>query len=179
MKNQKIRNMYEKFLVKYSQYIISNDDKWIENLNTVIKFIDENKYSPSSSSKQNSEIAHLGKWIDSQKRNYDKKTGAMSNENTRKLWKNLVEKYLNICLTKWEFNWYEKLSDLKKFMINNPGIRPKISSENQYVRSLGRWLCRNTYNYRIKVNVMKIYELTSRIFVMNLVFSFKYYQFYQ
>ena len=62
MKNSKIRELCEKFMEEYSEYFISNDEQWKNNLENVYEYIDENNKLPSTIDKNDS-IKKLGYWV--------------------------------------------------------------------------------------------------------------------
>ena len=92
MKIQEIRKLWEEFQEKYSEYFISNEEKWKNNLKEVSKYIDENKKLPSESNK-NESIKSLYNWISNQKKNYAKKEFIMKTPEIRKIWEEFQEKY--------------------------------------------------------------------------------------
>jgi hypothetical protein len=71
MKDDIIYNKFKDFLQTYSEYIISNEDKWYVVLEKVIKYINENNKLPSEDH-SNKEIKYLGVWISTQKANFKK-----------------------------------------------------------------------------------------------------------
>ena len=54
---------------KYKKYFVSNEDVWIEQLNILKKYIDENNKTPSRNDK-NIVVRNLGKWTSVQRQNY-------------------------------------------------------------------------------------------------------------
>ncbi len=78
MKNNNIRLLWENFISQYGIYFKYNNDKWINNMNILKKYIDENKKRPSSKDKDE-KLRHLGKWITTQISQYNKKSNIMKN----------------------------------------------------------------------------------------------------
>lgn len=90
--DQQIYNIWGEFIndEKYKKYILTNKEIWIDNLEKVKNYIDDNNKRPSSMS-TNIEIKQLGKWIVSTTSNYSKKIGIMKDgENYRKLWEEFI-----------------------------------------------------------------------------------------
>jgi hypothetical protein len=62
-----------------------NEDYWINTLEKIKIYINENKKRPSSEDK-NKDIKIYGTWLKTQIKNYSKKEQIMKNEEFRKLW---------------------------------------------------------------------------------------------
>jgi len=90
MKNEEIYNKWTEFINNYKIY--SNEDSWIESLNQVKKYIDENNKRPSSTDK-NTGIKTLGSWISKQQTNYKKKEEIMKNEEIYNKWTEFINNY--------------------------------------------------------------------------------------
>ena len=78
MKNLEIYNKWSKFIEKYKEYFISNEEEWNNNLNKVKEYIDVNNKRPAGCDK-NENIKVLGSWIGTQLKNYKTKTFCMAN----------------------------------------------------------------------------------------------------
>ena len=92
MEKQNIRDKWEEFIndTKYKEYMLSFEELWIEKLNKVKKYIDENNKRPSSSDK-NKDIKTLGYWLVDQKSNYISRIGVITNNKTiRKQWEDFI-----------------------------------------------------------------------------------------
>ena len=89
MKDENIRKCWEDFTIEYKQYFISNEDIWINHLENVKKYIDENNKIPTKSDKHII-IKQLGRWISGQRKNYLKKQQIMKDENIRKCWEDFI-----------------------------------------------------------------------------------------
>jgi hypothetical protein len=87
MKNEVIRNKWNIFINdnKYKQYFISNDDRWINTLEIIKKYIEDEKKLPTKYNK-NKEIKQLGKWLSTQQQNYSKKEHLMIDKLIREKW---------------------------------------------------------------------------------------------
>ena len=92
MTNPVIRKLFKEFLndIKYSKYFISNEDVWMERLEKIKKYIDENNKRPSNHDK-NKDIKSDGNWISHQQQNYKNNKEIMSNPVIRKLFKEFIK----------------------------------------------------------------------------------------
>jgi len=93
MKNKEIINKWKKFIEEYAKYFMTNEELWEKILKEVKKYIDKNNKRPSKHDK-NQEIKKLGCWINTQQKNYKKKSQIMSNKEIRKKWDIFVEEYV-------------------------------------------------------------------------------------
>jgi hypothetical protein len=98
MKDDHIRNKWKQF-IEDNKYFISNEQEWLDKLEKVKKYIDDNKKRPSSESKNNM-IKQLGYWISNQQKNYVKEQCIMKDKNIRTKWKEFIDddkysKYFN------------------------------------------------------------------------------------
>jgi hypothetical protein len=87
MKNKDIRIKWELFIndSKYKEYLLSSENSWINILENIKKYIDDNKKKPSSRD-EDKKIKYYGNWISHQIRKYTEKSGLMKDEKIRKLW---------------------------------------------------------------------------------------------
>jgi hypothetical protein len=92
MKKSEICELWEKFIEKYFEYFISNEEKWKNNLKEICDYIDKNKNLPSQIDKNDS-IKKLGYWVSHQKINYAKKENIMKTPEICKLWEEFQKKY--------------------------------------------------------------------------------------
>ena len=79
MKNKKICKEWQQFIKEYKSYFKSNEDIWIETLNEVKKYINDNKIRPSCSDK-NANIKKLGWLIGTQQKKLFRKKIHYSSE---------------------------------------------------------------------------------------------------
>jgi len=91
MQDENIYNLWTEFINddKYKKFFEDNDIIWINKLNEVKKYIDENNKRPSQHNKNN-EIKILGSWINIQQQNYKNKKQIMENENIYNLWTEFI-----------------------------------------------------------------------------------------
>lgn len=157
MKNKKIK--WEDFLEKYNEYFQSNEKMWCEKLDTIKKYIDDNKKRPSRGDKNNN-IKQLASWINTQKNNYAKKDFIMKQSDIRNKWEKFVEKYKEYFRSNEEI-WHQKLNDVKKYIDKNKK-RPSTGDENDNIKQLGTWITRQKNNYAKKIELMEQYGIRSK-----------------
>jgi len=154
MKNQKIYSEWKNFITseKYGKYFLSNEDKWIEKLNILKKYINENKKTPIVLKKTKNSI---GEWFIHQKYNYKKKIDTMKNFGIYTIWTEFItsEKYEKYFLSNEE-QWNNKFNDLKKYIDENNKI-PSQQNRNENIKVLGAWFYNQIQNYKNKKKIMK------------------------
>ena len=82
MKNQEMREEFQDFMNKYSNYFKSNEEQWREKLKEVKKYAKENNRLPSNGSKIE-EVKKLGMFLSHQKRYYKQNKYIMKNQEMR------------------------------------------------------------------------------------------------
>ena len=96
MENENIYNKWTDIInnEKYKKYFLDNETEWINNLELVKKYINENNKFLTRNV-NNNEINKLGLWIQTQKHKYKYKKEIMSNENIYNKWTEFInnEKY--------------------------------------------------------------------------------------
>jgi hypothetical protein len=163
MKNENIRIKWKEFIEhdKYKQYFLSNEQKWKNNLDNVILYIDNNNKRPSSENK-NINIKYLGRWLEHQQKNYVQKKEIMKNNEIYTIWINFINnnKYKKYFMTNEE-DWLHKLEEVKKYIdINNK--KPSCYDKDFNIKQLSKWIDMQQYNYSKKQKIMKninIYNL--------------------
>jgi superfamily II DNA or RNA helicase len=83
---------WKKFMVKYSQYVMNDDETWNYKFALLKKFIDDNNKRPSNKSKNKLE-KDLGVWMTNTNGSYKTKEKGMKNEFRYNLWKEFLEEY--------------------------------------------------------------------------------------
>jgi len=157
MLNKNIKIRWENFVNddKYKHYFLSNVQQWIDILESVKKYIDENGKLPSSESK-NPEVRTLGVWICTQKAKYLKTKEIISDFNTdiRVRWENFVndDKYKHYFLSNNQM-WIYNLESVKKYIDEN-GKLPSSKDKNPEVKKLGIWICTQKQNYPKNKEIM-------------------------
>ena len=152
MSNENIRKEWEEFKEKYKEYLLYGEELWRFTLEKVKRFIDENKKTPSRTSK-NLEEKKLGKWLSHQNQNYKNKTQIMSNENIRKEWEEFKEKYKEYLLYYGEELWRFTLEKVKRFIDENKKT-PSETSKNLEEKKLGQWLSDKKKIYKNNIYIM-------------------------
>ena len=164
MKNKEIYKQWYEFVndYKYKTYFLSNEDEWIQKLEEVKKYIDDNKKRPSEHNKA-VDSKKLGVWISVQTRNYKNKQFIMKDENVKKLWEHFIndENYKQYFLSN-EDEWNQNLNKVKEYIDNNKK-RPSEDSKNNDIQKIGRWINKQTKSYKLKKYIMlnnpEIYKL--------------------
>ena len=137
-------------------------DIWYENLEKVKMFINDNKKTPSQTSK-NKDEKQLGGWLSHQKKNYKKQKEAMSlNEPRRSVFEQFQEEYKEYFLTNIDI-WHDKLDKVKYFIIEN-NKRPNQYSSNVDEKILGQWLRSQIKNYKKQKQAMSLNDPRRNIF---------------
>jgi len=167
MKNEKIYNRWTEFInnPQYREYFQSNDEQWIEQLQKVIKYIDDNKMNPSVYSKNN-DIAQLGSWVSNQMTKYKNKTQIMSDEAIYNRWTEFINnpQYREYFQSNEEM-WYENLQKVIEYIDENK-MKPCTYSKNKDIQQLGTWIGTQKRKYKNKIEIMKnelIYNRWSEI----------------
>jgi len=119
MKNDNIRKEWKEFIEKYNIYFLSNEDEWNLKLESVKKYIDENKKRPSSKHK-NKEISVLGIWLVSQNKIYEKNIEIMKEPDIKKKWEEFITEYQQ---------YFSDNSAIQKPTKKSTDIKPKKDKE--------------------------------------------------
>jgi hypothetical protein len=95
MKNDIIYNKWNEFINNslYKKYFLSNEDNWINMLDMVKKYIEENNKKPlqyNTKYSNNSNIKSLGIWLSHSINNYKKQQKIMKDEEIRKKWEQFI-----------------------------------------------------------------------------------------
>jgi superfamily II DNA or RNA helicase len=155
MKNSEIRIKWDEFISdpKYKKYFLSNEEEWINILESIKTYIDNNKKRPSSSDK-NKDIKSYSNWLSNQQINYSNNENIMKNDEIKNKWKQFISdnKYIQYFLSN-EDNWIHTLNIIKKYIDDNKK-RPSCSDKNKEIRSYGQWLSNQKNNYIKKYQIM-------------------------
>lgn len=156
MKNENIRKLWEDFIndAKYKEYFLDNNTIWINMLENVKKYIDENEKKPSQKS-DNIEVRQMGKWLSDQLLTYKKKERIMKNETIYKLWEDFIgdAKYKEYFLDN-DTTWINMLENVKIY-INEHNEKPSRTDQNNKVKQMAAWLHIQQFNYNKKTNIVK------------------------
>jgi superfamily II DNA or RNA helicase len=160
MSNPNIRKLWEAFVndPKYSIYFISNEEEWIQKLERVKKYIDENNKRPSTGEK-NPDVICDAVWIGTQQQNYKKNKNIMKNKKICKLWEEFINdsKYSKYFLSNEE-EWKLKLESVKKY-INKNNKRPPSTDKDSEIKSNGLWTITQKINYKKNKCIMSNPEI--------------------
>ena len=163
MKIEDIYNQWTDFITddKYKDYFLDNDIIWINKLEEVKKYIDDNKKRPSSTSK-NKELKTLGSWIGHQQKNYKTKTHIMKSEEIYNQWTIFIndDKYNEYFLDN-DIIWCNTLNQVKKY-INENNKRPSAADKDKEIKTLGCWISCQQKNYKTKSYIMSSEEIYNK-----------------
>jgi ribosomal protein S17E len=151
MKNKNIRKKWKIFIEKHDKYFTTFEKKWKNSLKLLEEYIIKNNKRPSSSD-DNPEIKYLGKWIGTQKINYETNKKIMKNENIKKIWEEFIEKYEQYFLSNLE-SWLNNLNLLEEYIIKNNN-RPSSTDTNKEVKYLCQWCSDQQKNYKNKKYIL-------------------------
>ncbi len=160
MKCNNIIELWEQFINDDKYKIYFNNDNlknWIDILNKVKKYIDNNNKRPSVKNK-NLEIKKMGNWISDQQYKYINKNNYFEIF-YKKLWEEFIfcEKY-NIYFFDNETIWITNLELVKKLLDKNKK-RPSKADKDLEIKKIGIWLERQFMNYNNKLQIMKNNEI--------------------
>ena len=147
MKNNDIYDKWTRFINKYKEYFISNEEIWYDKLDKVIVYIDANNKKPSNSDK-NKEIKSLGYWCSSQQDNYKKCLQIMKNKEIYNKWTQFINKYKEYFISNEEI-WYDKLDKVIVYIDANKK-RPSENDKNNDIKSLGKWVTMQNFSSKKK-----------------------------
>ena len=120
---------------------------WIEKLDKLKIYIDENKKRPSSKSKDKV-IKSMVNWISNCQKNYSKKTQNMKDEAIYNLWKEFINnsRYKEYFLSQYD-SFICNLNKLKLYIDENKK-RPSQNSKDKVIKSMGNWLGDQQKHYK-------------------------------
>jgi superfamily II DNA or RNA helicase len=142
--------LWQTFIQKNYQYIMSSDERWEYNFNELIMFINSNKKTPVTSS-------IMGAWFANQKTHYKNKTSGMNEKYRYDKWTQFLEKYAEYLLTETEL-WFINFEKLKKYISLNSKLPNKRSCDDNE-KKIGNWLSLQKVNYKNKTRKMKDLEI--------------------
>jgi len=160
LKNNKIKNLWIEFIndSKYKKYFISDEDNWLNTLEIIKKYIDDNNKRPSHYDK-NKQIQSYGHWISNQNTNYKDNLSIMKNKKIITKWELFINdtKYKKYFLSD-EDNWKNTLNSIKKYIEDN-NKRPSSSNKNEDIKIYSNWLHNQFRNYIKNDRAMNNIEL--------------------
>jgi hypothetical protein len=156
MVNENIKNIWEEFVNRNKKLFRSNEEKWLDNLREIEEYVQIHKQLPNHTNKDEN-TRYLASWVSFQKENYKLNKQIMINEEIRKLWEEIVNKYQEVFKTTEEI-WKDNLNNLKEY-INIHNKLPTSCNQDETIKSLGLWTRNQTKNYDKKQYIMKNYEI--------------------
>ena len=168
MKNEEIYNIWTIFInnEQYKDFLLTNEEKWINKLEEIKKYININKKLPSINNKNNdndNDIKILGIWLSHQKKNYKLNKEIMKQKNIKQLWEEFIKQYKEFLLTNKEI-FSNKLEQVTKYIDKN-NKRPSSKDNNIEIKKLGIFLVQLNKNYKNNLynmkdeNIKKDYEI--------------------
>jgi superfamily II DNA or RNA helicase len=154
--DENIKTIWEQFVKRHYKLFRTNEEKWLDNLRELEEYIQTHKQLPSHTNKDEN-ISLLAKWVGHQKRNYVDRNQIMNNDEIRKLWEEIVNKYQEVFKTTEEI-WKDNLNNLKEY-INIHNKLPTSCNQDETIKSLGLWVRNQSKNYNKKQYIMKNYEI--------------------
>jgi hypothetical protein len=133
---------------------ITSDEKWVNTLEKVKTYIDENSRRPLQRD-ETPEGKILCDWINQQIINYDNEFCFEMSPSIRDKWEDLVndrpyKRYFRSNKDMWE----NTLVKVKTYMDAN-SRRPRHSDENPYSKKLAVWIIAQNVRYSLEIYVMK------------------------
>ena len=127
-----------------------NLKKWNNTLEELIKYIKLNNKAPTQKNK-------LGRWINTQNKNYKKNSKIMKDYNIRSSWEKFIkdyEKYLDFDKLTINTNiWYLNLSATENYIKKNNKLPTKYT-KNSYEKKLANWINKQKHDYKYNKNIM-------------------------
>lgn len=157
------------YIQKDFQYTIEkktlHEEKWIQKLELVKKFIYDHNDSPSRYSKNNDE-KELGAWISRQKINFKNNDKIFSHENIAKNWTDFNNEFKKHLFTNEE-KWYDKFDELQNYIKETSEL--PVHKRNT-LDSLGLWVQTQNKNHKLQKQIMSnpiFYELWQNFLLEN------------
>ncbi len=127
---------------------------WMDKLEMVKKYMDENQKRPSTTDKDNN-IQVLGRWISAQITKYSKKSYIMADSAIYTAWTDFVnhENYKQYFMESKDV-WNSKLDKLKTY-IDTHKERPDKCSKDDTTRILSNWVSTQVQCYKKRSDIME------------------------
>ena len=142
-------------------------EKWINTLEKLKLYIDENQKRPNKREKDPI-VKKIGIWIGTQKKNYhidiNLSKQIMKTPGIHKLWTELLQdkKYKEYLVLDPITDWKEKCKKLIQYIDENKK-RPINEDKDPVVKTLGKWVSTQKGNYNIDINQSKYIMTTQEI----------------
>ena len=166
MQNKEIYEKWREFIndPKYKKHFKTYQELWLDNLDKLKIFIDENNILPSTSKKKKNE-RYLSQWCQDQNKYYKSNSGCLKEKKIYEKWGEFINdpKYKKYFSIKEEI-WYDTFEKLKCY-IDKHNKRPSQNDKDICIITLANWFMTQVENYNKKNNIMKnknIYEHWSK-----------------
>lgn len=138
--------------------IPSSLERWMERLEEVKKYIDENEKRPGLNDNKK-----LNYWIQDQIKYYKKDKCIIKNIKFKKIWEEFItsEKYKKYFLSDEE-KWNNIFIEVKNYIDDN-NKKPTPNNANENIKFLGRWVHTQENNFKQKINIIKNNEVIKKI----------------
>lgn len=123
----------------------SSGEIWLQHLNSLKEFIDQNKRRPAKGAKEEKE-KFLVNWLGHQLKNYKKCVQGMKDPARRKIWKHFMNEYSEFFVSTEEL-WIHNLKFLKVFIDQNQK-RPSHTAKEENEKFLASWLSAQLTNFK-------------------------------
>jgi Hypothetical methyltransferase len=153
MKDSKRFDVWKMFLEEYNEYVLSIDELWYKNLETLKEFIEINKRRPSSDNPNKKEEHWVGEWLLTQNKNNKNRKEGMICDRRHYMWSAFLEEYKEYLLSSDEL-WYSYFAKLKEFIDINKR-RPTGTWKRKEERVLGIWFIVQNRNHKNSLYGMK------------------------
>ncbi len=145
------------FTTAYKDYFKTDEEKWSENFEKLIRFIIENKRRPNGNIK-NEKI--LSNWFSKNSISYKKRIGIMKDIFYQQKWKEeLLNKFDEYLIFDLNQTWNQNLEDVKQY-IDKHGEKPRLLSKIGNENRLAHWILTNKNSY--KNNEYRMKEISNR-----------------
>ncbi len=173
IKSHKIEyNKWIEFIDKYKKYFMNKTEKWLNNLDELIIFVDTNLRIPTSK-----ENYKLTRWITQQLIYYPNKDKQMQDEYIYNTWTEFIDMYGYIFeeISKVD-KWYKTFKDVKNY-IDTHDKKPNHSSSDIDIKYYSKWIQHQLKNYKNEQQIMSNKYI--RIIWNNFVTSDKYKKYFK
>jgi hypothetical protein len=153
MKNEINRKLWEQFITdNHLLYGKTEYTKWLENLELVREYINENGKFPTSNN-NDKKISSLATWIATQRQSYKKNENIMKDNNLKNIWREFVNEYKRLFMSNTE-RWLEILQEVEAY-INIHKKYPCEFSQDPNTIKIARWVKSQRNNYKNSTCIMK------------------------
>ena len=150
---------YEQIYSSLGQ-LLNGEDIWMQKLDLVKKYIDENHKRPSQINK-NKEIKILGMWISKQIENCKIRKKIMKNEKIYNKWIEFINDPTYKIYFEHNMLWYTNLEKVKQYIDTN-NKRPSHRDKNKEIIYLGSWLHIQVTNSKTRKRIMENNEIYNK-----------------